>query len=242
MADARPVKRFYRQVAVEPAAGGPGGGWRVTLDGREIKTARGLPQVVPTQALADAMAEEWSAQGEDIDLTAFALRDLADFAIDVAGPDLAGTIAGILAYAETDTLCYRADPGEPLFARQQEMWEPLLGKAEARHGLRFERVSGILHRPQPAETLTRLKALLEGYDAFTLAALKTLASLAASLVVGLEALEDGADAEALWATANLEEDWQAEQWGWDWAAEELRAKRLASFAQALGFARLAREG
>lgn len=232
------MKRFYKAVAVEPVDGG----WRVTLDGRGIRTQRGAAQIVPSRALAEALAAEWASQGEEIDPAAFRYRDLADYAIDVTASDPANEIGSILRFGETDTLCYRAECDEPLFARQEALWEPVLKRLERVHKLRFERVSGIMHRAQPPETLAALRSLLETLDPFALAALKTLSSLAASLSVGLAALEEGADAESLWAIANAEEDWQAEQWGWEWTAEEKRARRLAEFIAALDFARLARTG
>jgi len=231
------MRRFHKEVGVEAADNG----WQVTLDGRPIRTALGQPQIVPTRSLAEALAEEWAAQGEEIDPATLPLRDLADYAIDVVAADREGIAASVLPYAETDTLCYRADPDEPLYARQLGLWEPLLEQAEARLGLAFERASGIVHKPQPTATLAALKTLLEAQDPFTLAATKTLTALAHSLVIGLGALEDGADPEALWSAANCEEDWQAEQWGWEWTAEERRAKRLADFTRAMRFARLARE-
>ncbi|HEX7709485.1 MAG TPA: ATP12 family protein [Sphingomonadaceae bacterium] len=228
------MKRFYEEVAVESVERG----WRVLLDGRAIKTARGAPQMLPTQPLAETLAGEWRGQGDRIDPAGFPLRDLADYAIDVVAPDPAAAVAAILRFAESDTLCYRADPDEPLHARQRELWEPLLSAAETRHAVRFERASGIIHRAQPPETLRKLGEALAAFDPFTLAALNTLASLAASLVIALTALDGGADAEALWAAANCEEDWQAEQWGWEWTAEERRAKRLGEFSAAMRFARL----
>ena len=112
------MKRFYKDVSIEET----GGGFRVTLDGRPIMTQGGAAQVVPTRALAEALADEWRTQGEEIDPKAFALRDLADFAIDHVVPDPAASVARLLPYAETDTLCYRADPDEPLYRRQQELW------------------------------------------------------------------------------------------------------------------------
>ena len=230
------MKRFWREVSVEPA----GTGWQVALDGRRVKTAQVRAQVVPTGALGEALADEWRAQAEDVNPAGFGLRDMADYAIDIVSVDPADAIRRILAYAEGDTLCYRAEPDEPLAARQRATWEPLLKTAEATHGVRFERVVGILHRAQPAETLATLRAHLETLDPFALAALQTLASIAASLAIGLAALEPGADAEALFAASNLEEDWQAEQWGWDWQAEETRARKLATFVQAARFAVLAR--
>jgi chaperone required for assembly of F1-ATPase len=232
------VKRFYKDVTVAPAEDG---GWRVLLDGRGIKSVGGRPQVVPTRHLAEALAEEWSGQGEELDPGLFILRDMADFAIDVVAGDRADTIRGLLAFAGTDTLCYRAEPDEPIRERQDEVWDPLLHAAEQRWDIHFERINGVMHRPQPAATLTRMQAVLEAESAFALAALNTLASLAASLVIALAALAPQADAEALWDAANLEEDWQAELWGKDAEAEARRERRFATFEAAMRFAQLARE-
>lgn len=229
------MKRFYRDVAV----GAAGAGFGVLLDGRAVKTVGGQPQVVPTRPLAEAMAAEWAGQGETIDPAGFVLRDLADFALDVVAPDPAATIAELLPYAQTDTLCYRADPDEPLAVRQRTVWEPLLARAEARLGVRFVRVAGVIHRPQPADTLAGLDAALKPLDPFTLAALRAATALAASLVIGLEAIRPGADPDALWAAANLEEDWQAELWGHDAEAAARRARRLQAFAAAVRFAEMA---
>lgn len=230
------MKRFWKEVAVEPRDGG----YRVALDGRPIRTQAGHPQVVPTAALAEAMAEEWRRQGEEVDPKAFPLRDLADYAIDHVRIDRAATVAKLMPYGETDTLCYRAHPDEWLYRRQHELWEPLLTAFEERHGLRLTRVSGIVHRPHPPAAMARLRALLEAHDDFALAALNTLAPLAASLTVALTALEPEANPRTLFAAANCEQDWQAELWGWEWTAEEQRAQRLAAFQTAAKFARLAR--
>lgn len=230
------MKRFYKDVTVEAADGGFG----VRLDGRAIRTVGGRPQVLPSQALAEAMAAEWERQGPEIDPALFLYRDMADYAIDVVAGDPASVIGEILPYAETDTLCYRAEPDEAFAARQRLMWEPLLAGAEARLGAKFVRVSGVIHKPQPAETLARLRAELETLDAFALAALRNTASLAASLILGLAALEPQADLDALWDAANLEEDWQAELWGKDAEAMERRERRAGAFAAAARFAGLAR--
>lgn len=230
------MKRFYKEVTQAPQDGG----WRVLLDGRGIKTAGGRPQVLPTMAMAEALGAEWAAQGEEIDTATFPLRDLADFALDAMAGDPALALREILPYAETDTLCYRADPEDALYQRQLAVWEPLLAGIEARHGLAFPRVSGILHKPIPPETLARLGAILARQDAFALAALRMLSSLAASLTIALAAVEPGADAEALWKAANLEEDWQVELWGEDWEAAERRAARFEAFKLAIRFANLAR--
>jgi chaperone required for assembly of F1-ATPase len=230
------MKRFYRQAAASESEDG----WQVQLDGRAVRTQGGRALLLPTRTLAEALAGEWAGQGERIDPARFTLRDLADHAIDIVAPDRPGTIATLLRYAETDTLCYRAEPEEPLHARQIALWEPLLSAAEARWDLRFERIGGVIHRPQPEATLARLEQVLAAESDFALAALTTLTTLAASLVIGLAALAPGADIEALWAAAELEESWQADLWGRDAEAEDRRARRLAAFAAAARFAKLAR--
>ncbi len=222
-----PMKRFYKAVSTEQCDGG----WRVSLDGRPLRTQGGAAQVVPTRELAEALAAEWDAQGEEIDPKAFVLRDLTDYAIDRIAADPAATAERLLPYGDTDTLLYRADPDELLYRRQQTLWEPVVTAAEARHGVRFERVSGIVHRHQPAETKEALAAHLATLDPFALAALETMTTIATSLLTGLAALEPGADLDALFAAANAEEDWQAELWGWDIPAEARRAVAARSVPQ-----------
>jgi chaperone required for assembly of F1-ATPase len=235
------MKRFYREVSCAPADPG----WRVLLDGRPIRTQGGRLQVVPTRALAEAMAAEWAEQAETIDTAGFVLRDLADYAIDVIAPDPAPVRATLLGFAQTDTLCYRAYPDEPFAARQQADWDPLVMAAETRFDVQFVRVAGVIHRPQPPATIDRLRARLDQIDPFGLAALHTLTSLAASLIIGLTALENAAlepaaDLAALWDAAHLEELWQAELWGKEPEAEARRARRRDAFFAAARFAGLAR--
>lgn len=233
------MKRFYREVAV----GEVNGGYVVTLDGRAIKTqGRGVPQAVPTRALAQMLADEWARQGDTIIPSDFPHRALADYAIDQIAPEPEAAIARIMRFAETDTLCYRADPDEPLFRRQVEVWEPVLTRFEQRTGTTFTRISGIVHRAQPPECLQRLATLLAAENPTALAGIEAMASLAASLVVALEATNPDSDPDALWDAATLEEEWQAELWGREYTAEERRARRKAEFLRAREFTLAARAG
>lgn len=232
------MKRFYTEVAVAQVKGG----WQVTLDGRGIRSQGGSPQVVPARALADLLAEEWHAQGATIDPAGFVFRDMADYAIDVIGADRAETIDRLLAYGDTDTLCYRADPDEPSYLRQRSLWEPVVSACEARLGVAFQRVSGVVHRPQKPQTIATLRSVIEAQDRFVLAGLVNLASIAASLITALEVLHVPDRAEELFTVANAEEDWQAELWGWDHLAEQRRALRAEAFGKAAVFVAAAAKG
>ena len=229
------MKRFFKQVSVQEAEGG----WQVTLDGRGLKTVKGTPQILPSAELAEALAAEWAGQGEDIDPASFPMRDMADFAIDIIAPAPQAVVEKLGQYGETDTLLYRADPDEPLYPRQKEMWEPIVTALEASEGVAFKRVSGIMHAAQDAGTLQTLRDHLSTLSPFALAGVETMTSLAASLIIGISAMHEGADAQALWDAASLEEEWQADQWGRDEEAEERRARRTADFLRASEFVRLA---
>lgn len=230
------MKRFYVEVAVSPVDHC----WQVQLDGRGVRSPSGSPQILPTAALAELLAEEWRTQGAEIDPRGFVLRDMADYALDVVGRERAETVAKLLTFGESDTLCYRAESDAPLYQRQIALWEPLICACEARLGVAFERVSGVLHRPQPPATLNVLRKELETHEEFVLAALVNLASLSASLITALAALEPDSDAAALFTAANAEEDWQAELWGWDWMAEDNRALRSEAFRLAMEFVQAVR--
>ncbi len=241
------MKRFYDDVSIREvsASGGKAdtqaSGWQVTLDGRGLKTVKGTAQIVPSEPLANALAQEWADQGEDLDPATFPMRDMADYAIDVVAPDMAAVADKVVAYGDTDTLLYRADPDEPLYARQMEVWEPIVCDFEQREGIELVRVSGIIHRPQNEAALAKLRLRLGQQNPFALAGVELMTSLAASLVVGLTAseTEQEADAIALWRAVCLEGEWQADLWGRDAEEEERRAKRQADFLKAREATRLA---
>lgn len=231
------MKRFYDAVSTRAL---DKGGWQVTLDGRGLKTVKGTQQVVPAQGLASMLAAEWDGQSEDLDPASFPARDMVDYAIDVVSPNPAEIADKVLTYGDTDTLLYRADPEDALFARQQEVWDPIVADFERREGVELTRVSGIMHRAQSETAMARLRERLTALNPFALAGIELMTNLAASCVIGLSAseTEQEADAIALWEAASLEEEWQADLWGRDLDAEDRRAKRQLDFLSARAITRL----
>ncbi len=227
------MKRFYKTVDVQPVAPESGAkGWQVMLDNRAIRTVKGSAQIVPHEHLAHELAREWRDQGEVIDAATLPMRDMVDYTIDVVAPQPSAVVDGLIAYADTDTLLYRANPEEALFKRQLEMWEPIVTAFEAREGVSFKRASGIMHVRQESAALARIRDLLGAFDPFVLTGVEAMTNLAASLITGLTAIRADADPLALWRAASLEEEWQAEQWGLDEEAEARRIKRESDFLKA----------
>jgi hypothetical protein len=113
-------KRFYKEVAIEDERDG---GATLLLDGRPVRTPGKAPLVLPTRELAEAVAEQWRAQGERIDPETMPLTRLANSAIDDVRGREDAVIDDILAHAGSDLLCYRAEGPKGLVAEQSKHWE-----------------------------------------------------------------------------------------------------------------------
>lgn len=226
------MKRFWTEAAAPER--------EVLLDGKPVRTPKRNPLVLPTHALAEAVAAEWNAVGETLDPRAMPLTGLANAAIDIVAPDPAAFAEGLAAYGETDLLAYRADSPAGLVARQKEVWDPLLDWARRRYDVHVELVAGVMHRPQPDATVARLGEAIAARAPFELAGLSPIVTMGGSLIVALALAEGEIDAERAWAAAQLDELWQAEQWGEDELALKARTARRAEWDAAAHFLDLLR--
>lgn len=226
------MKRFWQDVAITSDGG-------IALDGRPVRTPGRLPLAVPFPALADAIADEWRAVGETIDPRTMPLTGLANAAIERIAPDAPAFAGGIAVYGGSDLLCYRAEPG-PLVDRQAAAWDPVLDWAKERYGVDFTVIDGVMPVEQPPRTLARLREAVVALSPWALAPLSPVVSLTGSLLLGLALVEQAIDADAAWAAAHVDEDWQAEQWGHDMLAAETRAAHAADYRGAIRFLELIR--
>jgi chaperone required for assembly of F1-ATPase len=227
------MKRFWDIVGIESAPGG----WRVMLDGRPMRVPGGAALTLPTEKLAHAVAAEWRAAGggERGGETSFAdlpLTRIAGTGQERIAPDPEPVILELARYGETDLLCYRAANHPALAARQQARWQPWLDWAERRHGAPLRATEGVVHVPQPTESLAALAGAVARHPPPALAALGVAVPALGSLVLAL-ALADGAlGAAEAHALSILDEMFQEELWGADDEAVARRANVAADIAAA----------
>lgn len=218
-------KRFYKDVAVKDE----GGAASVVLDGKPVRTPGKAPLALPTRAAAEAVAEEWRAQGERIDPSTMPLTRLANSTIDGVRGNEQGVASDIVRHAASDLVSYRAEAPQGLIAAQAEHWDPVLAWAECELDAPFRRVTGITHVEQPAASLEAVARALGGFDAFGLAALHVMTQLTGSALLALAVGVGQLTPEEAWAAAHVDEDWQIGQWGEDAEAVERRANRKRDF-------------
>jgi chaperone required for assembly of F1-ATPase len=225
------VKRFWKDVAVEAE----GGGWTIQLDGRQVRTPARAPLIVPTQALADAIAEEWRSVEGEIDPRAMPLTGLANAATDRVAPERRAFAGGLARYAEADLACYRSDWPPELVERQASAWDPLLAWARRRYDVDFATTSGLMHVPQPQAMIEQLSHAVGALDSFRLAGLSPLVTSGGSLVAGLAVLDNAISAEEAWQAVSVDERWQLEHWGADAEAGAALENRRRDFLAAARF-------
>jgi chaperone required for assembly of F1-ATPase len=234
---AKEAGRFYDAGWAEAGESG----WNVLLDGRPVNTPQRARLTLPSEPLAEAVAQEWNAQEAEIKPTAMPLTRLANSAIDRAAPRRDEVIDGLVAYGETDLLCYRAEWPEKLKILQAEAWDPILAWAHEALGADLRVVAGVMHAAQPRESIDALDEALRAYDNFALTAMNQMTTLTASLVLTLAIAHQRLSVEEAWRAAHVDEDWQIAQWGEDAAAKQRREAQWADMAAAARFLRLLRE-
>lgn len=225
------MKRFWKEVEVEAEEGG----WGVALDGRPLRTPARARLLVPTQALANAIAQEWRTVEGEVDPRAMPLTGLANAAIDRVAPDRKALAEGLARYAEADLACYRAEAPQKLVELQEKQWGALLDWARRRYDVDFIVTSGIVHVQQPPATVERLAHAVVTLDPYRLAGLSPLVTIGGSLVAALAVLEAAITPEDAWNAVSLEDQWQLEQWGSEAEAEAALENRRHDFVAAARF-------
>ncbi len=222
-------RRFYK--AAEVAASEEG--FALTLDGRPVKTPGRRAVAAPVRSIAETMAAEWNAQGEILDPMSMSVTRLANSVIDGVAERREAVADDIAKYFGSDLLFYRAGHPEGLVARQAQHWDPVLDWARETLGAHFMLAEGIIHVRQPDAALAAARAALpEG--PWPLGALHVVTTITGSALLALALARGARDADAVWAAANVDEDWNFATWGEDAEALARRAAAHRDFAAAAG--------
>lgn len=225
------AKRFWQAAQAEACDGG----FTVRLDGRGVKTPAKAPLVVPTLAMAQAIAAEWEAQQGAVRPETMPVTRAANSALDKVVPQRGEVVALLAAYGGSDLLCYRAAGPEVLAERQAAGWDPLLDWAAESFGARLAVTRGVMPVAQDPAGLARLEAEVAGLSVFRLAGFHDLVAISGSLVLALAVIRGRLGAEEAWHLSRIDEAWQVEQWGEDEEAAAAEVVRRVAFDAASRF-------
>lgn len=223
MSTAPTAKRFYENADLIRN----GDEATLALDGRPAKTRGGGALSGPAPLLA-AIADEWNAQGEELKLDDMPLTALLSTAIDNA--EMAEQWrSDIIAFAETDTLCYRADRNDELAARQSEVWEPFCQWFENRYGAPLTRTTSVIAVEQSPALRDAVLCELRDKNALLLFGLYRASATCVSTILAFALWRKVAAADAIFDASRLDETFQTEKWGVDAEAEAREQKMREDF-------------
>lgn len=221
-------RRFYKDVSVEPGSNG----YVIALDGRPIRTPKKAALCVSQLPLAEAMAEEWRAQGDFIDPETMPVTKMVNTALDGVAGQEGAVAADIATFAGFDLTCYRAEQPVELVALQARGWNPVLDWAQEILGAQFVVTEGVVPVAQPPEAIEAVADAVAQYDALALTGLHVMTTLTGSVLIALAHARGHLSGEDAWAAAHIDEDFQISQWGEDSEAQARRARRWLEFQAA----------
>lgn len=229
-------RRAYATAEAAPA-NEAGDLFAVFLDGRPLRAPSGALLLAPP-AVAQAAAEEWAAQGPQIDPSTMPFTRALNTAVDRIAPEREAVIDEIAAYGGSDLICYRAERPEELVARETAAWDPLVDWAAEALAAPLTVVVGVAPERQPILTIAALRRAVSEECDIGLAALFELTTLSGSLVIALAVRRERLDVASAWAAARIDEEYQVEKWGRDAEADAAAANQAADFEAAARLARL----
>jgi chaperone required for assembly of F1-ATPase len=209
------MKRLYRDVTVAPGEHGH----QILLDGRPMRTPAKRLFAAPTVPLAEAIAGEWRGQGDTIRPDAMPLTRLASTAIDRMPAERQAAIEEVVAYTDTDLVCYRAAEPFDLVQRQHRVWQPMLDWLTHTYRVKLAVTTSVLPLAQPAAARARLRSAIEDLGDWPLVGMHMATTALGSLVLALGVLHGRLDADAALAASLLDELFELERWGSDVEAE-----------------------
>ncbi|KAI0747683.1 ATP12-domain-containing protein [Daedaleopsis nitida] len=207
------LKRFWKDVGIEKR----GGGYAVTLDGRQLRAPSGKPLVVPPEKrlVAALIASEWENQQTLLKPHALPMTSLASRALDAFEDEStrAEVRAQLLKYFETDTVCYHADSPAVLVKLQEMHWMPIIDWVRTTYGVDIAVSDSFLVPTQSPETIKTFDGVLSKFSSWEMAAMERATYTSKSFLIGLALVKRHIDVDQAAQAAHVEVNSQIERWG-----------------------------
>ncbi len=212
------MKRFYKTATIAKA----GHGYAIHLDGRTLKTPGKMPLILPESFQAQLIADEWNAQGEDINPALMPCTRLANVACEQTPQNRSQLIEEAQRYIETDLLCYRAPHPRPLMEQQNKAWDPLIEWVRELD-IHLNTTYGTVAIEQPQGNFAVIGTYAAELNDLYLTLFVHLTAVFGSVVLSMTVIEKHLPSSKAYELSRLDEVFQSRHWGED----EEAAKRTA---------------
>ncbi len=199
------MKKFYERATASRTSDG----YVIMLDGKPVKTPSRAVLAASSEPLAAAVAAEWDAQQAEIIPDTMPLTQILTTYQDHVPAGRAEMTKRVMAYLDTDLLCYRVAEPPALVAAQSALWDPFLTWFEQEFGTRLETTTGLRALSQPSSAHRAMADYIAAVDNAVFTILQMAVPLTGSLVLGLSFINGHSTVDDIQKAAHVEEDYKA---------------------------------
>lgn len=181
-----------------------GSGFAVLLDARPVRTPGKNLMIAPTQKMADAIAAEWDAQKENIDHDTMPLTQLLTTATDRT-QSRSEITDQVIAYINSDLLCYIAAEPPELHDVLVKTWSPHLAWFEQTFGTALQTTPNLIRLDQPQAAHIAARKAIDAMDLHQFTGMQTATAATGSIVLGLALAHGATTPDDAWRCAMCEE-------------------------------------
>lgn len=194
--------------------------FKVTLDGRMLKTQGGNVLQIESEPLALAVAEEWASQEEHLHMSNMRLTGLAFTAQDNPLHATKESITTkILEYLHGDTILYWNDESAKLEKYQQQYWKPAIDHANAGLGTSLRPSTNLFETDAVSAADAKIvEKWLMSYNFWALTGMQYAVESVKSVLLPYSVVTFKLGAAEAVHCATIEQKTQSETWGTvEWA-------------------------
>ena len=219
------IKRTWDTVEVKRTEAG----FLVALDDRPVVTPAKNPLLLPSNALANRVANEWKEQDTEVIPAKMPFTRLSNSALDKVSVQFK-EVADILSeFGETDLFYYRASSPAELIKKQTTAWDPFLDWVKNSMNVSVNVSSGVMFIEQDDGEMDKLKAPIYRMTPFQLAGFHEIVTISGSLIAAYAIINNAFMVDQVWSASRVDEEWQIEQWGSDEEAMAVSEKKYNDF-------------
>ena len=195
------MKRFYKVVTYGTAEKG----WPLLLDGKQAKTPSGNILTSQNKDMAEAIAAEWNAQTDEVDLHSMPITQIQTTKIDFIDDRKQEAVEQLLGFVDTDLLLYQVDNPSGLVERQKHFWQTWLDWMEDTYMIHYKTTTGLNVVKQDQSIHDAIETYVRKLDKARLAIFYITTNLSKSLILPIAFIEREASAQDLFQAVQVEE-------------------------------------
>jgi chaperone required for assembly of F1-ATPase len=220
------MKRFYKMVTTHRTPDG----FEIHLDGKAVQTPLRHVLQAPNQTLADLVMREWAAQEAAIKPETMPLTQILSTKIDRVRLNRPAMHDMLMAYLDTDLICYYAAAPPALYTQQKNLWQPVHDVFAQKFGLHLKTTQALCALTQDQALHQNVSRYVKNLDDNHFTAVQLICALSGSLALSLAFLDQEISVEDLLRAIYAEEDFKTaqyrlEKYGLDPESEHLRTAK-----------------